>query len=66
MCGTGNFIQYHVITYSGKEPEKVYICIHETESRCCKGKELKKRNRYVHIHVYNESLCCILKTNTIL
>ena len=30
---TGDYIQYLVITYNGKESEKQYICL--TESLCC-------------------------------
>ena len=38
LYSTGNYTQYPVITYHGKEPKKrihihVYICI--TESLCC-------------------------------
>ena len=33
LYSTGNYIQYLVITYNGKESVKEYICI--TESLCC-------------------------------
>ena len=32
---TGNYIQYLVITYNGKESEKEYIYIYISESFCC-------------------------------
>ena len=35
LYSTGNYIQYLVITYNGKEYEKVYISICITESLCC-------------------------------
>ena len=31
---TGNYIQYLVITYNGKESEREYIYIYKTESLC--------------------------------
>ena len=38
LYSTGNYIQYLVITYNGKESENVYIyvciCIYKTESAC--------------------------------
>ena len=34
----GSYTQYSVITYKGKESEKIYICIFITESLCCKPK----------------------------
>ena len=33
LCSTGNYIQYPVINFNGKEYDKEYICI--TESHCC-------------------------------
>ena len=29
-----NYIQYLIITYNGKEPEKEYVCVYVTESFC--------------------------------
>ena len=47
---TGSYIEYLVITYNGKESEKItYI-----------GKEYK----YIHIFYITASLCSILETNT--
>ena len=40
LKSTGNYTQYSVITYKGKEHEKIYIYIftYITESPCCKLK----------------------------
>ena len=35
---TGNYTQYFVIIYNGKEPEKEYIDKYITESLCCSPK----------------------------
>ena len=35
LYSTGNYIQYPVINYNGKEYEKEYIYICITESLCC-------------------------------
>ena len=40
LYSTGNYIQYLIITYNGKESEEdiyisVCVCIYKTESFCC-------------------------------
>ena len=35
MESTGNYIQYLVVTYNGKESEKEYTYMYITESLCC-------------------------------
>ena len=35
LYNTGNYIQYLIITYNGKESEKEYIYVYITESLCC-------------------------------
>ena len=35
LHSAGNYIQYLVITYNGKENEKEYTCACITESLCC-------------------------------
>ena len=26
LCSTGNYIQYFIVTYNGKELENIYVC----------------------------------------
>ena len=48
---TGNYIQYPVINYNGKEYGKEYVCVYI----------------YIYIYMYiSESLCCTAGINTIL
>ena len=71
---TGNYIQYLVITYNGKESEKeyiyTYIYIYITELYIyiymyiyiCIITDI-----YIYIYIYKtESLCCTPETNTTL
>ena len=54
LYSTGNYIQYLVITYNGKESEKeymyVYIYVYYT---------------YIYTHNITKSLCCTPETNTL-
>ena len=52
LYNTGNYIQFPIITYSGKESEKEYMYgIH----------------RYIYTHIYEtKSLCCTPETHTTL
>ena len=27
LCSTGNYIQYFIVTYNGKELENIYVCV---------------------------------------
>ena len=50
LNNTGNYIQYLIITYNGKEWERIYILTHT----------------YTYICIYvgiTESLCCTPETN---
>ena len=61
LYGTGNYTQYLVVTYNGKESKKEY------EYKC------RYIYTYIYIHTYTymyigitESLCCTPGTNTTL
>ena len=41
MCGTGENIQYLVISYSGKKSDKEYMCIYVYTCVCLCGKSLQ-------------------------
>ena len=59
LYSTGNYTQYLVITYNGKESEKeyIYMYIHiYIYIRIC---------IYIYIYIYiTESLCCTPETRT--
>ena len=59
LYSTGNSTQHFVITYKGKESEKIYM------------KEYTHTHTYVYIYIYvyvyvTEPLCCMPETNKIL
>ena len=66
MYSTGNSTQYSVITYNGKESEKIMdICICITESLCCTPEtqhckpaipqyKIKIKLKTITVHVYIE------------
>ena len=47
-CSTGNYIQYIVITYNGKESEKVYFPVHVKLTKHCKLTTLKFKQKDLH------------------
>ena len=57
LYSTGNYIQYLVITYNGKEPEKEYTHTHTHT----------QTHTHTHTYIYiTESLWCTPETNTTL
>ena len=51
LYSSGNYTQYYVITYKGKESEKEYICV-------CVS---------IYLSIYlTESVCCVPETYMIL
>ena len=52
MYSTGNYIQYLVINYNGKECEKVYILNHFVVQQKHHTSTILQKILYVHVYVY--------------